>query len=148
MYEGEQRAWVVFSGKTDLWWLRILKPGFRHCYLLIKDKGCWLSVDPLSNHMEIEIQPVPEDFDLPLHFRSLGMLVLPAPICRSHEKPAPIMAFSCVEAIKRILGIHRFFVWTPYQLYRAILKMNAAVEHRPDHMNSRGGYEMQFTRDF
>jgi hypothetical protein len=30
--KNEQKAWVVFSGKSDLWWLSILKPGFRHCY--------------------------------------------------------------------------------------------------------------------
>ena len=25
-------AWVVFSGAAELWWLRLLKPGFRHCF--------------------------------------------------------------------------------------------------------------------
>lgn len=26
-------ALVVFSDNTDLWWLRWLKPGFRHCFI-------------------------------------------------------------------------------------------------------------------
>lgn len=26
--------YVVFQDETSLWWLRLLKPGFRHCYVL------------------------------------------------------------------------------------------------------------------
>jgi hypothetical protein len=29
------RVLVVFSGTTDIPWLRVLKPGFRHCFALV-----------------------------------------------------------------------------------------------------------------
>ena len=27
----EPKAWVAFCGEAELWWLRLLRPGFRHC---------------------------------------------------------------------------------------------------------------------
>ena len=37
---------------------------------------------------------------------------------RDITKPAPFMLFTCVEAVKRVLGIHRRGIVTPWQLYR------------------------------
>ena len=34
-----EKAYVVFTDNTDLWWLRLLKPSFRHCYLLLSGRG-------------------------------------------------------------------------------------------------------------
>ena len=50
-----QKAWVVFSGKTDLRWLGLLKPGFRHCFVLLNDGLKWMSYDPLANYTEVKI---------------------------------------------------------------------------------------------
>ena len=40
---------------------------------------------------------------------------------RLHKRPAPLMVFTCVEAVKRVLGLHRRLVFTPWQLYRHLL---------------------------
>ena len=54
----EPRAWVVFCGDADLWWLRLLRPGFRHCFVALNDGTHWITMDPLSPHLEIAVQPV------------------------------------------------------------------------------------------
>ncbi len=114
-----QKAWVVFSGQTEISWLKFLKPGFRHCYVLINDGERWTSIDPLSHVTEISVHHhVPADFDLAGWLRARGNRVVPAPLQRDITKPAPFMLFTCVEAVKRILGIHRRSVITPWQLYR------------------------------
>ncbi len=113
-----EQAYVVFSGKADLPWLKILKPGFRHCFVLLKDDKNWISIDPLSHHTEIQIHHVPTDFDLPLWLTSRGNIVMPAKMNKENKKPAPLMPFTCVEAVKRILGIHSRIIFTPWQLYR------------------------------
>ena len=43
--------YVVFQDETSLWWLRLLKPGFRHCYVLypLAGGGSFLELNPLSN---------------------------------------------------------------------------------------------------
>ena len=114
-----QEIWVVFNGRTDLPWLRLLKPGFRHCYVMINDGERWVSVDPLSHYMEIVVHHhLPVDFDLPGWLEKRGLCVVKAEKQYGHTRPAPAMPFSCVEAVKRILGIHKRFLFTPWQLYR------------------------------
>lgn len=122
MISYNQKAWVVFSGETELPWLRALKPGFRHCFVILFDQKYWVTIDPLSNHMETHVQHLPSSFNLPLWFKNRGMEVVPASINHNHKKPAPIMPFSCVEAVKRILGLHHRFIFTPWQLYRHLNK--------------------------
>lgn len=117
------RAWVVFSGQTELLWLNILKSGFRHCSVLLNDGAHWITFDPLSNYTDLVVHNIPQDFDLPLWLRDRGKKVVPATIGRP-EKPAPFMPLSCVESVKRLLGIHKRFIVTPWQLYRHLNKQN------------------------
>lgn len=113
-----QKAWVVFSGQTDLAWLKILKPGFRHCFVLLNDGKRWVSLDPLSNYTDIIVHHhVPPEFDLPLWLKGRGHEVVETNINRA-RKPAPFMLFTCVEAVKRVIGLHKRFIITPWQLYR------------------------------
>jgi hypothetical protein len=112
------KAWAVFSGQTDLAWLRVLKPGFRHCFLVLQDGRHWLTLDPLATYTELAVQPLPADFDLPGWYRAQDLTVVAAPIVRGHRRPAPLAVFSCVEALKRALGIHDRWLITPFQLYR------------------------------
>ena len=116
--EYKTRAWVVFSGQTDLRWLGVLKAGYRHCYVLLHDGRHWVSVDPLSNYMEVRVHHVPPDFDLPLWLADRGHRVMAAPMDHSSRRAAPFMLFSCVEAVKRVLGIRSRWIVTPWQLCR------------------------------
>lgn len=52
-----EKAYVVFTDNTDLWWLRLLKPGFRHCYLLLSGRGgrCWLELNPCSDQIAVSL---------------------------------------------------------------------------------------------
>ncbi len=120
MSEKEVKAWVVFTGQTDLPWLRVLKPGFRHCFVLVHDGAHWVSLDPLANYTEVQVHHVPADFDLPGWLRDRNLEVVAAPLNRDFKKPAPFMAFTCVEAVKRVLGLHDWRVMTPWQLYRLL----------------------------
>ena len=61
-----QMAWVVFSDETDLSYLKILKRGFRHCYLLMSDGQKWFSIDPLAHMTQVGFHSFTEPFNLPL----------------------------------------------------------------------------------
>ena len=116
-----QNAWVVFSGETDLPWLRFLRPGFRHCFVLLNDGRHWLSCDPLANKTEITVHHVPADFDLPEWLSQRGQRVVRASVRAAPRRCAPPMPFTCVEAVKRILGLHDRWIMTPWQLYRHLV---------------------------
>lgn len=117
-------AWVVFSGQCDLAWLRILRPGFRHCYVILNDGQHWISLDPMSNYTDINIPDLPPTFDLPLWLSDQGFTVVKTTLSRS-PKEAPWMPYSCVEAVKRVIGLHTRFILTPWQLYKHLIKTTA-----------------------
>ena len=116
------RALAVFGGEPAAAWLKILKPGFRHCFAALDDGTRWLTLDPLSHRLELVATAAPSAFDLAGHYRSRGLTVaevIPGPV---PLKPAPLGFFTCVEAVKRALGLHAPWVATPYQLYRHLTK--------------------------
>jgi hypothetical protein len=114
-------AWVVFSGQCELPWLKFLKPGFRHCYVLLNDGAHWISFDPLCNYTDINVHVLPGEFNLPLWLQDRGHTVVKAPVKRG-ENEAPWMPHTCVEAVKRVIGLHARNIFTPWQLYRYLAK--------------------------
>ncbi len=112
-----QQAWVVFSGQTDMAWLRVFRRGFRHCYVVLFDGRHWISADPMANALQITVHDLPPEFDLPLWLADQDLTVVPAALSKQRRQ-APWMVFTCVEAVKRILGLHKRFIFTPWQLYR------------------------------
>ena len=119
-----QRAWVVFTGQTDLPWLRVLKSGFRHCYVIINDGDHWISIDPMACHTEVMVHHIAPDFDLPRWLRSRNLTVVRAQI-EPQTTCAPWGLYSCVESVKRILGLHDLLIQTPYQLYKCLTRSEA-----------------------
>lgn len=128
---------VVFSGQADLKWLRILKPGYRHCFVVIENRGRWILYNPLSHRTEIAVLEDVTGTELMKCYREQGLRVVPwllRPVCK---KPAPWGLYTCVEAIKRILGIHAHWIITPWNLYKFLinkkkLKKNLDISKNSD----------------
>lgn len=124
-----RRALVAFGDDSGLIWLRFLKPGFRHCFVALDDGARWLTVDPLAHRVEIRAPALPDGFDLAAFYRRRGLTVIeiaPAPVLR---RGAPLALFTCVEIVKRLIGVRAAGIVTPWQLYR----------HLRDAMSERGG---------
>ncbi|MFC7334730.1 hypothetical protein [Rhodocista pekingensis] len=113
------RALVVFCDGRQPRWVRLLRPGFRHVFVALCDGAHWVTLDPLSPRTEVAVQPVPAAFDLAGWFRDHGLTVLEATPAVP-ARPAPPAPFTCVEAVKRVLGLHAPWVLTPWQLYRRL----------------------------
>lgn len=114
-------VWIAFSGKADARFLRMLKPGFRHCFALMRGADRWLMVDPMLHRMDITATECAPDFDLPAWMRARGYRVVRAPAFTTAQRmsfPAP---FTCVEAMKRLIGLQDWRVFTPWQLYRRLI---------------------------
>ena len=120
--------YIAFSGKADVRFLRLLKPGFRHCFALIRGQGAWLMVDPMLHKMDVSFAQVPADFDFPAWMRARGYRVLRAPKLQPPRRMALPSPFTCVEAMKRLIGLHDWRVLTPWQLYRRML----TITHFPN----------------
>jgi len=118
MPEDNNIALVVFSNETDLWWLKFLKRGFRHCFVVIRLHDKWVTIDPMAHFLEISLPDLPDGFDLARWFRKNGMIVVETYIRYPERRPYPPFFLSCVEVVKRILGLHLPLILTPAQLYK------------------------------
>lgn len=118
-----QRVVVVFADQTGLWWLRILKPGFRHCFAYISTAEGWIALDPLSNQLQLAHHAHPPMADLAAMLRRAGWPALTIALQPAPLRPLPPAVFTCVEVVKRIIGINNLFICTPWQLFCVLRKI-------------------------
>jgi len=124
-------ALVVFSGQTELAWLHLLRPGYRHCFVLVESPGepevdvrraAWVLYNPLSSGTQIAVWPSMDKTTISDWLCQQGYTVV-----ETHARPTTARVFgwrpyTCVEAVKRVLGLHAPAVFTPWQLFKAIKK--------------------------
>ncbi len=115
-------ALVVFAGEASITWLRLLRPGYRHCFVLLQQQDFWLIYDPLSHRTELQVIVGPTAHELTCWYQGYGLRVVETHVRRTPSRPAVLRPFTCVEAVKSVLGIHAPWVATPWQLYRHLLR--------------------------
>jgi hypothetical protein len=108
------------------WWVRFLKPGFRHVDLMRPLKDSWLvlrlDLEILENHVEFD--PTPPWIKYP------EATIIPVTVLmRAHKsrRAFHIGPFSCVEFTKAALGITSFWLRTPFQLYKYLHRRNGIL---------------------
>lgn len=122
-----RRALVVFTHATDQAWLRrVLPRGFRHCAIYVEDGTRWIALEALAGYTEIV--SVARGKNMPKSLRDSGFTVVETVLRRDDKaRRMQIPAFySCVESVKRVLGLRKPLVLTPSQLYRVLMKAGRA----------------------
>jgi hypothetical protein len=113
-------ALVVFVDESGLKCLRCLRRGFRHCFIAVRSARGWVICDPLSHQTDLSIVEDYSPAELAAWYRDYGLLVVETHVRPAPLRPAPIRPFTCVEMVKRVLGLHAPWVLTPWQLYRLL----------------------------
>ena len=113
-----REAVVVFVDETDLRPLRVLRRGFRHCFVLVRGPRCWIVCDPLAHQLDlIAIDDLPTE-RIVEHFEGRGHSVVATHVVRAPRRVGLLRPLTCVETVKRVLGIRADAVLTPWQLFR------------------------------
>lgn len=130
-----QRVWIVFGGRADHGWQRLLRPGFRHCFAAIEDAQGWIVLDPLSGRLLLARIDVPPAFDLPAFYRRAGLRPLGPFLLDEHAlgSSMPALPLNCVSLCRAILGPHAPFALTPAGLYR---RLNKSLQSRKKSLTS------------
>ncbi len=118
-----QTLWIIFSDETDIRMLKIFKRGFRHCFVMMLQGDRWMLIDPRSNKTDIHLLPHPKSFNFPRYYTEHGKTVLKIPTIKTPNRILSPFPVSCVETIKRLIGLHAWTVMTPYQLYKKLVKI-------------------------
>lgn len=117
---GPDLALVAFTGRATLAWLRMLKPGFRHCFVLLRTKGQWLYLDPMVHYTFASVVGAYPLLDLMRVFRRQGCRLCLVRPRMPPPRPLAWRPYTCVEEVKRVLGLRAPWVLTPWQLYRRL----------------------------
>jgi hypothetical protein len=114
-------AVVVFTNAGEHPLAPLLKPGFRHCFVVVRDaKGPWILVDPADGVPCLSVIGL-EDFDVPGFYRDMGLTVVETAVV-SVPFYFPWTIANCVGMVKAVIGLRAPLVVTPYGLYRRLTK--------------------------
>jgi hypothetical protein len=115
-------ALVVFVDECGLKWLQRLRRGYRHCFVAVRSGTSWVICDPLSHRTDLTVVGDFSTRQLADWYRSPGLMVVQTHVLPAPLRPAPIRPYTCVEAVKRVLGMHAPWILTPWQLYRQLYR--------------------------
>ncbi|MCA3263000.1 MAG: hypothetical protein ING44_13740 [Telmatospirillum sp.] len=119
---GGGRAIVVFRDATEIRWLRFLKRGFRHCAVLVEVECGWILCDALSHRTLLKCIFDASSREIVERLGAAGLHAIEVRVQMPRARIAPILPFTCVEVVKRVLGIHAWGIFTPWQLYRHLIR--------------------------
>lgn len=118
---GQSLAIVVF-GPSSLSYLQLLRTGYQHCCVATQAEGMWQMLDPLSNGTEMTILGYSYPEEIINEFERDGYEAIAVQRRPFESREMPLAPYTCVEAVKRVLGIRARWVLTPWQLRQHILK--------------------------
>tara|TARA_R100001463_G_scaffold85930_1_gene140852 strand:- start:4044 stop:4463 length:420 start_codon:yes stop_codon:yes gene_type:complete len=90
---------------------------------------CWVMVEGLYGSLNVEILSKEESEKVLSYVKRLHGVIL-----KGDENENPnfrgewwVKEHSCVSYMQRLLGLRKFFIFTPYQLFCALRKMNFTI---------------------
>ncbi|MBR4926733.1 MAG: hypothetical protein IKY98_00230 [Alphaproteobacteria bacterium] len=111
-------ALVGFGGTPRFWWMHFLKKGFYHCFVALGNGFEWILIDSLSHFTDAIVL---KNVNIEAVLTQKGYrLIRTTPDIPPYSR-AQLMPFTCVETVKRFLGIKNRYILTPYQLYNFLL---------------------------
>jgi hypothetical protein len=129
---GRRPALVCFEHRPGIGVLRLLRAGFRHCFCLLSAPGAWLVCDPLKGGLVLELLP-----DWPLerlvaHYAGTGRHVaIGRALTDAIPAGAALRPLTCVEVVKRAVGVGAWAVVTPWGLFRWLVEVEGWQAHHP-----------------
>lgn len=117
-----QRTYIVVfkPADKDAWWIRFLDKCFVHCFLAtyIDDKNC-LIIDPAEGDTKIYVLNKPVE-SMISEYLLKGYKIADYTV-KDTAMVMPRLNFkTCVEVCKDFLGINKWWILTPKQLYREV----------------------------
>ena len=126
-----QYQWLVYfySPRKISWFQKWRKKGFHHCGAIRYDpvKKTWINLELINSQVLLENLDKEEVKNMLEHIKRLnGKIVQLSRIVNTKNTTIFewwIKEHSCVSFVQRLLGLKKWFIFTPYQLYCALNKL-------------------------
>jgi len=116
------KAYITYRDSPSFWGL-FLKKDFRHCSLVLDYESYIVFVESRHRGVSIDIQDTPTEWKKQNHISKLRSLFPTVDVFEVQPEGEHVHSiFSCVELTKRMLGINKWWIITPYQLHKYIQK--------------------------
>lgn len=114
------KYYVLFVDGNDRWWMKFLKPGFKHCVLLREyGENLFLYFENLFGDIIVDVVDVPLR-EIQEETQAIVVEYEVPDTEPAHRSVQEII--TCVTTLKKIMGIADIRIQTPYQLYLYLLK--------------------------
>lgn len=128
-------AYVIYEDRDPgMWWQRYLKKGYSHSFLVIYDGYFWIKMELTTGYMDICVLPFYNNNTIEDVLRGIDCTYQFIETWRRQRYRSIIAPWSCVEAIKAVIGVRALHVLTPYQLFKYIEAHHG--KERPRTINS------------
>lgn len=110
---------IAFCSSTE-WPFTLLKPGYQHVLAVQKifDGKLWHVVDPNMSHLNIYLASTEEHQSIE-SLAGMSCTVIDVVQDIDNNRINSTLGYNtCVDTIKRLLGIKNVFIQTPYQLFK------------------------------
>jgi hypothetical protein len=107
------KAYIIFQN-SDMKSLGFLKEGFRHCDILLENG---IGIEITRKGLSFNITDKNVIFD---KLKKNSIIIIEYEIKKNIYSVIGVK--TCVGICKDILGIKNFFIFTPYQLYKYLIK--------------------------
>ncbi len=112
-------AYVAFGGKREHLITKLLKKGFSHCFIILGDGTNWVLVDPVIGYNDmISLKGI----RILEYLKEKKFTLVKTTIDYKEYRRFHLRPFNCVETVKAFLCITNPFIFTPYQLYKYLIK--------------------------
>lgn len=111
-------ALVVFTDQRQVPWLRWLRPGFRHCFVVVADEaGEWVACDWLMGRLVFHVYGPHAPEAVIARLVAHGHRVVALRRAGRRQRGGWLRPMSCVEIVKQAVGIGGWRPLTPFGLF-------------------------------
>lgn len=137
MVEGEEAFYLLYSNTNEERFLnKYLKEGFQHVTVLYFNGFHYIKIEPSWSSLSVNTMGSIDGYvfapytKLTNALRNKGYTVQRVNKIQSDKLrvPSVLTPFTCVEVAKAMLGIRKFNIFTPYQLYEYCNKSGLTTE--------------------
>ena len=116
-----RREFIVVFGKSTHWSSRFLNKNISHVQVISLHNGFWLRLNPLPNGLDTDVTAY-NDETLSMIRKMDDIRALKITLHATTSYFARFGFMTCTDVAQYIMGLHFKFCWTPYSLYKKLLR--------------------------